>query len=101
MPAAYALTSARIFGPTVRCERTASSWFARNASASALGTKLSTRQRKGQRIEAGDVERGDARGAADELEQHPAIGSGHPARAVRDVGLRLPGHVRDAERGRA
>ena len=38
MPAAYALTSPRIFGPTVRCERTASSWFARKASVSALGT---------------------------------------------------------------
>ena len=40
---------ARIFGPTVRCERSASSWFARNASASALGTKLFPESVRGRR----------------------------------------------------
>ena len=34
MPAAYALTSARICGPTAPCARSASIWFARNASVS-------------------------------------------------------------------
>ena len=48
------------------------------------------RQRERQRIEAGTSSAATRAGPADELEQEPAIGGGHPARAVRDVGLGLP-----------
>ena len=60
-------------------------------------------ERECERIEAGHVERGDARRAADELEQEAPVGCRHPAGAEGDVRLRLARHVRDAEacRGRS
>ena len=54
-------------------------------------------QRERERIEPGHVERCDARRAADELEEQPAVRRGDPARAECDIGLGLARDVSDAE----
>ena len=96
-PAAYPLTIARSRRPVAPCARSASSWFERNASASALGTNVRPERARASGSTPGHVERGDPRRAADELEQEPAIRRGDPARAECDVGLGLAGDVGDAE----
>ncbi len=96
-PAAYALT-------IVSSRRPAAPWDAQRVELVGeirLGIRARDErgpgERKLDRVEPWDVERRDPRGATDQLQQQPAVGGGHPARAERDVGLGPPRDVCDAE----
>jgi hypothetical protein len=67
-----------------------------NASASALGTKLPPRQGELERIHAGNVERREAGGPAQQLEERSAVRGRHPAGTEGDVSFGLSRHVRHA-----
>ena len=60
------------------------------------GHERLARERDGEWVETGNVERRQARRAADQLEEETAIRRRDPPRAVGDVGFGAPGDVGDA-----
>ena len=88
---------ARIRSPFGPRERSASTWFERNASASRLGTKFLPENATSNGSSPGTSSAAIRAGPRSSCRSSAAIRRGHPARPERDVGLGLPRDVGNAE----